>query len=339
MIISRPLNTIAAETTSPLTGALQEKWFLKFNDPTQPRAVWLEWDLLTSKNGFKRTADVWAAFFQREPHQEVKKIALKQSLDIRAFSRGKEDQIQMGACTLGSNSTHGKIHSKGQTIEWKLSFKPVRTSSFNLVPQALSKYGLSKHLAVTPYEDLVFTGVVTVNGESFEFKSARGMLGRSLAPKNWHSWVWGHCNLFKNEKNELADFIFEGITTRSQIGPWVLPKFSTFYFRYQGKDYLFNHIRQAFYIKSKASLNEWEFQADIADLSFRGLMKAELKDFAGLTLEDTNGSLLYSAKSKLSDLKILVYRKGKLEASFNSNGNSAFEVVSRQKNPYVPLMI
>ncbi len=339
MIISRPLNAIVADASTPYSGALQEKWYLKLNDPLQPRALWLEWDLLTSKNGFKRTADIWAIFFEREPQQEVKKTALRQSLDIQAFSRGQGDCIQMGSCRLENHSTRGKISSKGQTIEWDLSFKSIRSSTFNLVPESLSKLGLSKHLTLTPYEDLLFAGKVEVNGEAFEFKSARGMLGRSLTPKNWHSWVWGHCNLFRNEKNEPADFIFEGITTRSQLGPWVLPQFSAFYFRYEGKDYLFNRLRQALYMKSNATLNDWIFQADTGDLSFRGHIKAEHKDFAGLTLEDTNGSLLYSANSKLSDLKVLVYRRGKLEATFNSNGNAAFEVVSRQKNPYVPLLI
>jgi hypothetical protein len=339
MIISHPLKAIITDAPPSPSGALQEKWYLKLNDPTQPRALWLEWDLMTSKNRFKKTADVKAVFFAREPLKEVKKVAFKQSLDIQAFSRGAGDTIQMGACTLGESGTRGRIHSKGQTIEWELSFQSIRASTFNLVPESLSKLGLSKHLALTPYEDLLFSGKVILNGEVFEFNSARGMLGRSLAPKNWHSWVWGHCNLFKNEKGDPADFIFEGITMRSQLGPWILPQFSAFYFRYQGKDYAFNRLRQTLYIKSKTTLNGWTFQADSDDLSFRGHMSAEHKDFAGLTLEDTNGSLLYSAYSTLSQLKILAYRRGKLETTFDASGNAAFELVSRQKNPYVPLII
>ncbi len=339
MIISHPLSAIVTDASQPLSGALQEKWYLKLNDPAQPRGLWLEWDLMTSKNGFKKTADVWAVFFEREPQREVKKTALRQSLDIQAFSRGSGDSIKMGSCALENNKSRGKIHSKGQKIEWDLSFQSIRAGTFNLVPESLSKLGLSRHLTLTPYEDLLFSGKVEVNGEVFEFKSARGMMGRSLTPKNWHSWVWGHCNLFKTEKGDPADFIFEGITMRSQFGPLVLPSFSAFYFRYQGKDYVFNRLRQALYMKSKSTLNDWVFQADSEDLSFRGQMSAEHKDFAGLTLEDTNGSLLYRAYSTLSQLKILVYRRGKLEATLNADGNSAFEVVSRQKNPYIPLMI
>jgi hypothetical protein len=339
MIISHPLKAILAETSLPFPEALQEKWYLKLNDPKTQRALWLEWDLLTSKNGFKRSAEIRAIFFERGQNREVKKTALKQTLDISAFSRGQTDSIKMGECVLENGKTHGKIHSKAQTIVWNLSFRPLQEGTFNLIPELLSKLGLTKRLAITPYEDLLFSGSIQVNQETFTFSSARGMLGRSLSPKNWHSWVWGHCNTFTNDQNQPSDFVFEGMTSRSQVGPLQLPKLSTFYFRYQGKDYAFNRMRQIFYTKSKNTLNEWKFQADHDDLSFRGHLKAELKDFAGLTFEDTNGSLLYSANSKLSELKILVYRRGKLEASFNSKGSSAFEIVSRQKNPYVPLVI
>ncbi|MGZ3689317.1 MAG: hypothetical protein ACXVBW_13515, partial [Bdellovibrionota bacterium] len=94
-----------------------------------------------------------------------------------------------------------------------------------------------------------------------------------------------------------------------------------------------------FTVRSKNTLTDWKFQADRGELSFRGYAKAEHKDFAGLTYEDTNGSLLYCGNSKLSDMRVLVYRRGKLEATFDAPGTAAFEVVSRHKNPYVPIII
>jgi hypothetical protein len=92
-------------------------------------------------------------------------------------------------------------------------------------------------------------------------------------------------------------------------------------------------------IRSKNTLTDWSFQADRGDLSFRGQAKAEHKDFAGLTFEDVDGSLFYSAASMLSNLRVHVYRKGKLESAFYANRTAAFEIISRRKNPYVPLLI
>ena len=92
-------------------------------------------------------------------------------------------------------------------------------------------------------------------------------------------------------------------------------------------------------MKSKYTLNEWTFRADRGPLSFHGHVKAEHKDFVGLTYEDTNGSLLYATQCLLSNVEIHVYRAGKLEATFIARGTAAFEVVSREKNPYVDFLI
>jgi hypothetical protein len=165
------------------------------------------------------------------------------------------------------------------------------------------------------------------------------MQGHLYGPKSGHAWVWGHCNTFLNEAGKSAPFLFEGISAQTQMGPMVTPRLSSFYFHYRGENYYFNTLKDLLFLKSKNTLNQWNFKADRGDLSFTGYAKAEHKDFAGLTFEDTDGSLLYCANSKLSDMKILVYRRGKLEATFTATGTASFEVVSRSKNPYVPLLL
>jgi hypothetical protein len=192
---------------------------------------------------------------------------------------------------------------------------------------------------ITDCEELLVSGTTTVNGEVVEWKDASGMQGHLEGPKSAHSWVWGHCNLFTDEQGRPSDFAFEGLSAKAFLGPLTSPKLSCFYFHYRNQDYYFNTLKDAFFIKSKNTLNEWMFQVDREDLSFRGRAHAEHKDFAGLTFEDTDGSLLYCAHSQLSDLHIFVYRRGKLEASFQAKGAAAFEVVSRNKNPYVPLLV
>ena len=38
-------------------------------------------------------------------------------------------------------------------------------------------------------------------------------------------------------------------------------------------------------------------------------------------------------------MEIHVYRRGKLESTVYSHGTAAFEVVTRDKNPYVPILV
>jgi len=135
-------------------------------------------------------------------------------------------------------------------------------------------------------------------------------------------------------------FVFDGLSARSRITSFLpSPRLSSFFILYKDQPYYFNSVWDLIRTRSYYTSTEWTFRLEHNDLSFHGHLRSDLRDFAGLTYEDTDGSLLYCANSKLSDMEILIYRNGKLENSLNANSTAAFEVVSRDKNPYVPLLI
>lgn len=317
---------------------VQKAWYLKFNDPASQRALWLRFTVLSSANGFRQVAETWAIYFHKSSSRDIRKVAVKQSYEIGAFST-EGDQVRIGESHFSPSRTQGSITSKGNTLEWNLNLVPAEDCQFNLVPDILSRTGLIKNSISTVSESLLVTGTVVINGEIIDWKQAPGMCGQMTGPKTGHSWVWGQSNAFTDEQGNSAPFIFEGLVAKAQFGPVVTPQLSSFFFRYRDQNHYFNSLRDLFHLKSSHSLNEWHFQAERGDLSFRGHARAEHKDFAGLTFEDTNGSLLYCANSKLSDMKVHVYRRGKLEATFISEGTAAFEVVTRDKNPYVPIIL
>ena len=316
-----------------------EVWFLKLNDPSGKRALWLRFTLLITKNGFQRVAETWAIFFSREENRDVTKWAVKQSYPISAF-QPDASSVRIGDCMMSAEATKGSVQSKGRNIHWDFKLQNLHDQAVNLVPEGLKRLRIVRNDVWALSEHLSAAGTVTVDGTEYKMSDAVGMQGHISGPKNGHSWVWGHSNSFVNEKGEPASFIFDGITAKARLsGNLTTPKMSSFYFFYQGKHFRFNSVWDALHLKSKATITEWNFQADRGDLSFRGTVKAEHKDFAGITFEDTDASLLYCANSKLSDMSIHVYRRGKLEATFLSQGTAAFEIVSRRKNPYVKMLI
>ncbi len=319
--------------------AFQEVWYLKVNDAPNQRALWLRLTLLISSNGFRRIAETWAVYTQRHAGKDPTRLAIRQTHDIAAFVP-TENGVRIGDSELNATTCRGQITSKGNSIEWNLALQPREDVHYDLVPPSLKKTRLVRNSIITVQGDLNVTGTCKINGEVFTFERAFGMQGHQSGPRCGHSWVWGHCNLFETEQGKAAPLIFEGISGRGRlIGGLPTPKFSSLYFFYQGKAYSFNSIRDAVRLRSKHSLTEWNFQADRGDLSFRGQAKAEHKDFAGLTLEDTDGSLFYNANSNLSNMRIHVYRKGKLESAFYANRTGTLELTSRKKNPYVPLLL
>jgi len=320
-----------------------EGWFLKLNDRSGTQALWLRFTTLVTHNGFQRIAETWAVFFQRAPGREITKSALRQRYPISAFSRDPsaiDSSVRVADCLLSRNGSRGSVQFKGRAIQWDLRLQDVHEKSICFVPESLKRLGIIKNDYWTLSENLHANGTVTVDGTVYEFKDSTAMLAHISGPKSGHSWVWGQANSFVDDKGQAVPFVFEGITAKSRLpGSLNSPRMSSFYFFYRGQHYQFSSVWDALHLKSKSTITEWNFQADRGDLSFRGTVKAEHKDFAGLTYEDTDGSLLYCANSKLSTMTVHVYRRGKLEATLVANGTAAFEVVSRRKNPYIKTLI
>ena len=118
----------------------------------------------------------------------------------------------------------------------------------------------------------------------------------------------------------------------------------------QTLDFLFSLRRQALRLQFALGLPSLEVQfhshgVDVSGGPGRPLVPRQGVRRASRTAtsqfyEDTNGSLLYCANSKLLEVsRIHIYRRGKLsESTFYGHGTAAFEVVTREKNPYVPIL-
>ena len=323
-------------------GPLQEAWTYRFNEPQQNRALWLRLSILISKNGFRRMIEVWAVVFEKKGQQEVGKTLLRQSFDIKKLIVKDDGSFQLGDCEFGPRQIRGSLQSKTRSLSWDFEMTQEEgalpgAGRFALYPATLQKLGIVRSLASTEDSRLIFQGKTKLDGQDSVWNGARGMRSHFRGPRNGHSWYWGQCQYFVDERGQAADFAFEGLTVRERIaGPLRTPPLKTFYFWYQGQAYFFNSLWDSIRAKSTSTLNEWEFQVERDDLVFRGKLRAELKDFCGLSFEDTNGAPLFVAASMLSDLQVVVYRKGRLEKAFYSTGKVAYEVVSRKKNPYIP---
>lgn len=329
-------NVLSSQTHAGFTGlaGFSEEWLLHFTDPLRDRAISIRWHLLASKNGFRKAAETYFLLFQRNEGRETTKIALKQSHDISAFSASTGESqpgVRIGDCEITGNRTRGEIQYKGKSLRWDLA---IHGGSEPFGPEFLSRLGIERTIDVS---NLRVEGRVEVDGEKQDWSAAPASLAHSFAPRGAHSWVAGQCVSFRDEKGEPAPLAFEGLTLRARLGGGIpSPKLSSFYFRYRGTDYRFHTLWDSLRVRSRFGLTNWEFQAERDDLSFKGVAQAEYRDFAGQTLEDTDGSLIYACTSGLAQMTVLIYRRGKLEMTCHSPSAARLELAGRTKNPYVP---
>jgi hypothetical protein len=322
--------------------AHQEVWYLKLNDPEAGRALWLRFTLLLRADGSKRVAETWAISFERRAGGQVVKIGAKNTYPSSDFTVAGEDGaagFRINGCTFSDRHTAGEVKSAAHSLRWDLSLSEIHPGAFDFVPASLRRLGLVRNTAVNLFEDLSFTGWTEVDGERFRWEHAPGMQGHLAGPKNGHSWAWAHCNTFLDGEGRPAPLLFDGLSARARLGGrWATPLLSTFYLCHQDREYVMNRFRDAIRVRSKYSPGIWTFELRPPGMSFRGTIRAGLGDFAGVTYEDTDGSLLYCYNSKVSDMTIEAAGEGQCER-FEALGTVAFEFVTRERHPDIPLII
>ncbi len=348
LVSHRPFRTPGPHTQQ----ASIESWHARFSDPTGQKALWLKFQVIVSQNGFTRLGEVSAIYFHRQPHQETQISAFRQIFDIRNYRAQETPEgisILIGGCEFSSRHTRGAIATQGKTFRWDFQIHNSEPSGqFNLIAtrHPLSKLGWIEQRAVSPGENLNFVGKTWISThqmseQSTEWSHASGMQGHWAGAHLPYSWIWSHCNHFINSSGADTPFVFEGLNGRGRgfFGPTFYPRFRSFYFLYRGEEYAFNSMWDTFRSRSTNTLTEWNFQADRGALSFRGQVKADLKDFAGQSFEDTDGQTIYSSNAQLGQMTLWIYRAGKLEETLRSQGGVAFEIALRKPNPYVPILI
>lgn len=302
-----------------------KSWTLKLNDPRSQRALWIRFAVLSSQNGFRRVAEVAVVYFEKVG-KDTQKVALKQTHDLSAFLASDQSTIRIGNCELSPNRTRGSVSSKGRKLEWDLSFVGIQDQ-----PVAL------RSNVITLGEDLIFSGSSVVDGKAIHWKDCPGMEGFIDHGRSNADCHWAHCSSFETEGGSHLPMVFEGYLSRRH--GFFFPQSVSFYVVYQSSEYFFNNFKNLFAVQSRVEKNQWKFRADREDLSFRGEIWAEHKDFAGITDENTQGDVIYSCNTEMASMRLGVYRKGKLEVTALSKDTTSFEILSNKKNPYVTSLI
>ncbi len=333
-----------------------EVWYFKLNlvgpsgPGTKSPALWLRFTTLSMQGGLKRVAEVWGIFFEPDAAGNVNKIAVKNTAKLSAPGMMENGKLSLGALqysgtgqvsiedsVFGANFTRGSVVSRSSEISWDLSFEPNEFTFFH-VPTALTKLKLSKSTVCKPNVNVTFFGSFTVNGKRYECGTgAPGCQGHIWGTRYAHDWAWAHCNSFETKSGPA---VIEALTARVKLGGAIVsPQMSAMFFEYKGERYQWNSLWSAFTIKSNYDPTSWAFVAEKGHLRINGKIDCTIRDLTGVTYEDTAGGFLYCYNTELASLAVSVYYRGKLEETLKSSGAAAFETVSRNKNPYVEVLL
>ena len=309
-------------------GGHSESYFLKLNDPTGRRALWLKATIL-KKLDAGPVAEVWAIAFDREgEHIGVKEVM---PFTDASFSREAFD-VRAGRVRFRDGRVEGAVSMDGHEVEWELDFT---TDAPPLVPfpsERMYADSMPYWKFVSPHPDSRFQGKYRVDGQDVVVDGWHGMQGHNWGKRHTEFYAWGHCNQW----DDADELVFEGASGQPKIGPVMAPMVSMFFVYHRGVRYSFNEPKYLLKTKADVTLRRWEFSAENDLARVEGAIHASTDDFVGLRYENPDGKMTYCLNSKIADARIRFAVEGRppIEATTRA---MAFEVGTKDRGHGVRL--
>ncbi|HRI69426.1 MAG TPA: hypothetical protein PK156_34580 [Polyangium sp.] len=323
-----------------------ESYFLKANEPSGDRAIWIKSTIYASaKEPDRPVAEGWAIAFDRRGgtnrHVAVKHVLPfssasfdRERLDVHwsiPSSRADEPQQQMN---LQAGKTSGRIVHRKDSIAWNLNLEGEARALVPYPYEAMYSGGFPKSKTLTPYPDLRLSGDILVNGERWDISGWPGMQGHNWGRGHADLYAWCHVNSWESE----AELIVEAISGRVRVGPVLTPVLTVVCARFRGVDYLWNGPIEMARAHGDIGLRRYSFTVEAQRARMEGLFEVDADDMVGLYYPNPDGPMTYCLNSKLARAHVRLEIRGRPPVSVNSRA-AALEIGTRDADHGVRMYV
>ncbi len=308
-----------------------ESYFVKLNDPSQTRALWIRTTIFARRGGDGALAEAWAIAFDRERGN----LAVKATFPLRdaRFSRDAID-VALPGVTLTRKRAAGSVRHDAQAIEFDLALSD-ETAPQTYYPAAWMYEGsFPSSKILSPMPDLRATGHVVVGGDRWDVRGWRGLLGHNWGKQNAFAYAWGHCNVW----DEADDVVFEGTSGRVRVGPILIPTTTTLVFRCGETAFALNGPGPLLTNRASITFRSWKFSGHGPNVSVRGEFSSQAGDMVGLHYPNPDGTMTYCLNSKLASAEIEIRERGGSPRVLHSRA-AALEIGTRKPDHGIPMVL
>jgi hypothetical protein len=318
-----------------------ESYFIKLNDPSGERALWLKATILASGREPERAvAEGWAIAFDRRGGSR-RHMAVKHTLPFASasFSRtGLDIRWELPEAgdwmRIEPGRAAGSVSRGGERVEWDLRSSGDLGLLAPLPLEILYSPSFPNTKTLTPRPDLRFEGEVTAFGERWVIDGWRGMQGHNWGRQHTYRYAWCHANVWEED----PAFVLEGLSASIKLGPVVTPFLTVVCVRHRGVRYDFNGLLDLARSKAEVTLRRWVFSASNRYGRIEGTVEAETGDMVGLHYANPDGTMSYCLNSKLSRARVRFEALGRPPLILTSRA-AALEMGTRDAGHGVPMAV
>ncbi|MBI5883148.1 MAG: hypothetical protein HZB91_08595 [Elusimicrobia bacterium] len=300
---------------SPRSGLIpdcvHEAWFLKANDPASRDAFWLRYTLERSGNGVE--GRLWYAVFDAKERKVASGTWTEPEAGAcHGLAMGGQAVWRVGGSILSTASAS----ARGPKAEWRLSWEPSDVPPFPFVPPWLYLWGLAGTVYTSPIPAAVFNGEVSVHGRTYRFSQALGSIGHLWGRRKAESWRWAHAVFLG--KNGKVGSVFEILSARGRLGPFVLPPVTRAHLWRDGR----HHASAWQGCRTWAADKGWGFFVNFDGFSGQGVCVPDEGLTAEFDYHDPDGRTLSCRNSKVGSMWVDLSGTGDRAAgAFESTGS------------------
>ena len=294
--------------TPDLDGGHYESHFLKVNLVDDQAALWWKFTVTQPLAGLGPARfEVWAIYF--DIADPANSCAARETFTAgQATIQRDRLRCQYGDNVLEHASSSGAITSEtdGHSFTWNLSWAAADASFRHFPMPGMYDGAFPKAKTLSPAINTLFAGTATVNGRTFDLADKRGMQGHNWGVKHADSWVWTHCNQFREDSGA----VFEAVSSRIKVGPLTSPQLTILHFDDgAGEPLTINGWVNMVAATSDLRGLYWRFRGSDGVRGVEGFFSAPPERFVGINYKDPDGRKTHCLNSKVADGEIHLLRK------------------------------
>jgi hypothetical protein len=304
-----------------------ESWFVRANDPSAARALWLKATVLTKADGTS-LSQAWCSVFDGD-----RTAAMRYDVPLgdATFLQGPDGlRTRVGPLTLDlgadRGTSTGDLTSTSGGVSWDLAFErrpgPLGRP-LSLLPIArLVDAPFPRNKLLTPFPVASFAGSLTWGDERWDLTTWTGMQGHNWGAAHSPEYAWGQC-VFPGDDG--PDAMLEGASGRIELGRRASPLFSMLVVRRGGQEYRFDRIVDLWRQRPALDFPRWSLRMTGRDGEAHLEMAGRPESMVCLGYENPARALSYCLNSKTAGVRLRLTPRHGAPFELHSDHGGALE--------------
>jgi hypothetical protein len=305
-----------------------ESFYIKATRPGGGRGIWIR-HTVHKRPGEALAGSVWFTLFDGEA---AGPRATKLTVAADRVSAPPGGYIEVDGARLEPGRARGKLATPEMDVSWELEFESAAEAFHHLPYRFLYGAPLPRTKFLSPYPDARYSGAVTVDGERIAVDAWPGMIGHNWGAEHAERWAWIQANEFRQ-----GEGYFDAAVGRIKVGPMTTPWVGNGVLCLEGERHRlggFDRIRST---RIEDEPTACEFALTGKQVKLRGRVSSEPRNFVAWIYADPKGPEHNTLNCSISDLELVVERRGRPAARLGCVGAAAYELGVRETDHGIPL--